>query len=72
MNNYTVLFKYNGKEYSHHFLCDAIFKSTTDAFILREQAEIAAKEYIEVNNLRMKGQIIEELHLYGDEGNLLF
>lgn len=72
MNNYTVQFKYNGKEYSHQFLSDAIFKSTTEAFILREQAEIAAKEYIEANNLRTEGQIIEKLHLYEENGNLLF
>lgn len=68
-NNYLVQFKYNGKEYQTSFLshCDLSGEK-----ILEDAAFHAASDHISSKHLRVEGQIIEEITLFGKRGEKLF
>lgn len=68
-NNYLVQFKYNGKEYQTSFLSPC---NLSGEKILEDAAFQAASDHISSNHLRVEGQIIEGITLFGKGGEKLF
>lgn len=73
--NYVVQFRYNGKEYSVPANSDQFFsepKAGTNDIILGDHAANVAKDYLERNGLRKEGCHIEQLRMYGKNGELIY
>lgn len=73
--NYVVRFLYNGKEYSAPANSEQFsveLKAGTDDIIIRDHAANVAKDYLERNGLRKEGCHIEQLRMYGKNGELIY
>jgi len=69
--NYFVQFKYNGTVYQTPFLSHCDYEKVNE-LILEDIAFYSADEYLNSKELKVEGEVIEELTLFGKEGKILF
>ena len=72
MHNYTVQFRYNGKEDSIPFRTEIECKASEDSIVLNTKVRPFVKQYLESKSLWKGNGFMEELRLYGKDGELIF
>ena len=71
MRNYTIQFRYNGKEYSYPFQSSEVLKPTMPSLSLLLAAEDAAKDVLITYNLMVEGGKLSSIRVYGKGGELI-
>ena len=71
MKNYTIQFRYNGKEHSFPFQSSEVLKPTMSSLSLLLAAEDAAKDVLIIHNLMVKGETLSSIRVYGKGGELI-
>lgn len=69
--NYFVQFKYNGEVYQTPILSHCDYAKANE-LILEDIAFDSANEYLNSKGLKVEGKVIEEITLFGKEGEKLF
>ena len=70
MENYTIQFRYNGKEHSFPFQSSEVLKPTMSSLSLLLAAEDAAKDVLITYNLMVKGETLSSIRGYGNGGDI--
>lgn len=71
MYNYTVQFKYDGKEDSIPFPTEIECKASEIPIVLNTKVRPFVKQYLESKSLWKGHDFMEELRLYGKDGELI-